>query len=72
MEKAIRMYEWCKAKNVNLMSVNYKFILDNPAVNTIIIGASSKEEVQLSLSAYKEKIPSTIIDSFLKEFHLVN
>ena len=72
MEKAIRMFEWCKAKNVNLMSVNYKFILDNPAVNTIIIGASSKEEVQLSLSAYKEKIPSTIIDSFLKEFHLVN
>jgi len=72
IEKAIQMYEWCKIKNVNLMSVNYKFILDNPAVNTIIIGASSKKEVQESLTAYKEKVHFTVMDSFLKEFNIVN
>jgi aryl-alcohol dehydrogenase-like predicted oxidoreductase len=71
VEKAIQMYEWCNRNDVNLMALNYKFILGNPAVNTIVIGASSKQEVRESLDAYKEKIDPVILSSFLKQFDLL-
>jgi aryl-alcohol dehydrogenase-like predicted oxidoreductase len=68
VEKAIQMYQWCKRNDVNLMALNYKYILDHPAVTTIVIGASSKEEVKESLDAYKENINPTIMSSFLEKF----
>jgi aryl-alcohol dehydrogenase-like predicted oxidoreductase len=71
VEKAIQMYQWCKENEVSLMALNYKFILDHPAVNTIVIGASSKEEVQESLHAYKENIDPAVMNSFLLQFGLL-
>ena len=68
--KAMQMYQWCNENEVNLMALNYKFILDHPAVSTIVIGASSKEEVQESLHAYKENINPTTMNSFLMQFGL--
>jgi aryl-alcohol dehydrogenase-like predicted oxidoreductase len=70
IEKAMQMHQWCNENEVSLMALNYKFILDHPAVNTIVIGASSKEEVRESLNAYKENINPTIMNSFLKKFGL--
>ncbi|MEJ5105600.1 aldo/keto reductase [Chryseobacterium sp. MYb328] len=70
IEKAMEMYLWCCENDVNLMALNYQFILNNPAVSTIVIGASSKEEVEKSINAYKENISSSIIKSFLKKFKL--
>jgi len=70
VERAMQMYQWCKKKNVNLMALNYKFILDHPAVDTIVIGATSKEEVRESLNAYKEIIAPEITNSFRKNFGL--
>lgn len=70
VEKAMRMYQWCLKNEVNLMALNYKFILAHPGVSTIVIGASSKEEVRESLHAYKENIDPTIMDSFLNKFGL--
>ena len=70
VEKATQMYQWCTKNEVNLMALNYKFILAHPAVSTIVIGASSKEEVRESLNAYKKIISPTIMTSFLKKFGL--
>ncbi|SEW45758.1 D-arabinose 1-dehydrogenase/D-threo-aldose 1-dehydrogenase [Chitinophaga sp. YR573] len=70
VEKAIRMYQWCNKNGVSLMALNYKFILYHPAVSTIVIGASSKEEVKESLNAYKENINLPVMESFLMEFGL--
>jgi predicted aldo/keto reductase-like oxidoreductase len=53
------------------MALNYKFILAHPAVSTIVIGASSREEVRDSLHAYKENIDPAIMNSFLQEFGLI-
>lgn len=69
--KALQMYRWCNENEVSLMVLNYKFILDHPAVNTIVIGASSKEEVGESLHAYKENINPHIMNSFLRQFALL-
>jgi aryl-alcohol dehydrogenase-like predicted oxidoreductase len=71
IEKAIQMYQWCNKNEVNLMALNYKFILAHPAVSTIVIGASSREEVRDSLHAYKENIDPAIMNSFLQEFGLI-
>ncbi|GEN69165.1 aldo/keto reductase [Chryseobacterium rhizosphaerae] len=71
IEKAIQMYLWCCKNEVNLMALNYQFILNNPAVNTIIIGASSKEEVEKSLHAYKENINPNLMKLFLQQFNLL-
>ncbi|GAA3934024.1 hypothetical protein GO495_29585 [Chitinophaga oryziterrae] len=70
VEKAIRMYQWCNKNEVSLMALNYKFILNHPAVSTIVIGASSREEVRESLNAYKENINPPVMESFLIEFGL--
>jgi len=70
VETAIRMYQWCNKNDVSLMALNYKFILHHPAVSTIVIGASSKEEVKESLNAYKENINRSVMESFLTEFGL--
>lgn len=70
VETAIQMYKWCNENEVSLMALNYKFILDHPAVNTIVIGASSKEEVRGSLNAHKENINPAIMNSFLQQFGL--
>lgn len=70
IENARQMYQWCNKNGVSLMVLNYKFILDHPAVSTIVIGASSKEEVRESLNAHKENIDPAIMDSFLKKFGL--
>lgn len=70
VEKAIQMYQWCIENEVSLMALNYKFILDHRAVNTIVIGASSKEEVRESLNAHSQNISLAIINSFLAKFDL--
>lgn len=69
IKKSQQMYDWCKQNNVDLMALNYQFILTHPAVNTIIVGASSKEEVQKSLHAYNEPVNPKIMNSFLKQFN---
>lgn len=71
VEKAMEMYLWCYKNKASLMALNYKFILNNPAVSTIVIGASSKEEVEKSLDAYKEHISPAIMDPFLQQFNLL-
>lgn len=70
-EKAVQMYQWCHKNEVSLMAINYKFILANRAVNTIVTGASSKEEVRESLQAYKETIEPAVMQSFLQQFGLL-
>ncbi|PWN68907.1 hypothetical protein C1631_012580 [Chryseobacterium phosphatilyticum] len=70
IQKATQMYWWCQENDVNLMALNYHFILNNPAVNTIVIGACSKEEIKKSLNAYDESISPAIFESFLKTFNL--
>jgi predicted aldo/keto reductase-like oxidoreductase len=70
VEKAMQMYQWCNRNEVSLMALNYKFILDHSAVITIVIGASSKEEVRDSLPAYKENIAPEVMSSFRKQFDL--
>lgn len=71
LEKAMQMYVWCNKNEISLMALNYKFILNHPAVNTIVIGASSKQEVEKSLDAYKENISSSIMNNFQKQFNLL-
>lgn len=68
--KALQMYLWCNKNKVNLMSLNYKFIFDHPAVSTIVVGASSIEEVRDSIQAYKETLDPVIMNSFLQQFGL--
>lgn len=70
MEKAMQMYQWCNKNEIGLMALNYKFILDHPAVTTIVIGASSKEEVKDSLRAYKENIDPEVMSCFRRQFNL--
>jgi aryl-alcohol dehydrogenase-like predicted oxidoreductase len=71
VEKAMQMYDWCNKNEVNLMALNYKFILDHPGVDTIVIGACSKEEVRESLHAYKENVEPAIMSTFLQQFDLL-
>jgi aryl-alcohol dehydrogenase-like predicted oxidoreductase len=70
IEKAVKMYKWALSHKVNLMALNYKFISDHPAVSTIIAGASSKQEVEESLKAYRESVDPLIMKSFLEEFEI--
>jgi aryl-alcohol dehydrogenase-like predicted oxidoreductase len=70
LDKANLVYEWCINNGVDLLALNFKFILENPAVTAIIIGASSKEEIARSLKAHSEPIPHSIINSFKETFIL--
>jgi aryl-alcohol dehydrogenase-like predicted oxidoreductase len=70
LNKATLVYKWCHDNGVDILTLNYKFILENPAVNTIVIGASSKEDVVRSLQALKEDIPTSIFNSFKETFIL--
>jgi aryl-alcohol dehydrogenase-like predicted oxidoreductase len=72
LETAKQMYAWCLKHKVNLMALNYQFILDHPAVTTILAGASSKKEVKESLDALNENILPEIRSLFYKEFKICN
>jgi len=68
LDKAILVYEWCIENNVDLLALNFKFILENPAVTTIIIGASSKQDVIRSLKAHSAVIDPSVMNSFKEKF----
>ncbi len=68
LEKATEVYNWCLENSIDILSLNYRFILDNPAINTIVIGAASKDDVAASLKAYKEPIDTIILESFKSKF----
>ena len=64
---AIRLYEWCQKKNINVMALNYAFIFSNPGVTCAVAGASSPAEVEENLKAYNESCSQEIVESFFNE-----
>ncbi|MFZ5552128.1 MAG: aldo/keto reductase [Bacteroidota bacterium] len=70
LRKAMLMYDWCLRRNVNLLNLNLKFILQHPAITTIVAGAVSPVEVSALIAHYYEPVSDAILNSFMEEFDL--
>lgn len=70
VDKAFEMYEYCLKNDLNLMSLNFKFIKENPAISTVLVGPSTKEELGQNIQAFQEEVSIEKLNLFLENFSL--
>lgn len=70
IDLAFKMHEYCEKNELNLMALNFKFIKENPAISTIIVGASTKEELWQNIQAFQEDISLDKLNLFLQNFQI--
>lgn len=69
-ELAIEMYDYCNKKDLNLMTINFKFISENVSVRSILTGATSKHELQENINAYETKVNEDDYFEFCRYFSI--
>jgi len=70
IELAHEMYEFCQLNDLKLMSLNFKFIKENPAISSVLVGPSTKEELWQDIQSFQEEIPREKLNLFLEHFKI--
>ena len=70
LQKAVSMYEWCKAKEIDIKKLNFQFMRSNKAITAIVTGATSLAECKENLQAFSHPYPSTVLGEFVSHFNL--
>lgn len=67
--RASEIYQWCLSKAINVMALNFNFILKNNSIDALLVGVSSPEEIISCLHAYREQISTEMMDEFWTWFN---
>lgn len=70
MKRLFEMYDWCKKKGIGLQQINNHFILEHPGVSTVLIGASSPDEVRENIRTIIDPLDTKLYKEFLDRFQL--
>jgi D-threo-aldose 1-dehydrogenase len=66
----VRLWEWCREKNIDLGTLNLQFCLRERRVASTVIGFSRPERVDQNVSAYLETISDEIWTALYEDFGL--
>lgn len=62
VESALKMYEWCEDRGVNILGLALQFSLRQSRIDCTLIGPANAEEVQGCWDAVTTEIPQSVLD----------
>lgn len=68
--QAVAMWEWCQARDIDLLTMNLQYCLAEPGVSALLLGASQPEHLDADLVALQAPVSAALWTEFRSTFGL--